>query len=306
MVSLIVFALCWEQWLDYCVFLLTCCAFLYLLLRRHPELSKQYLHRVRFVALSTVLVTVGYVAGKLPSSGEHFTPGHESDTIFTYHYPIMAAEDVLSNLITYPYIAVSTFLPSFVVSSNSLYYHGDKKIIAEQHGYHPEGMHLVPMHHLFYWHFYAGMFFVVFLWAFARTLRKVWNSPGAQSIIPLVLLAMIGMGFTTHLVIKFRPYLCVPLLAYKCIVSVLGVALLLSYGLMQAGRLFASHGKYVTTVLGVWTILLIAAVDRFPHNNHLSQQVGLGEFPSPVRRIKHLIYSAFHRTKDQGQKAQRK
>lgn len=297
-VSLVLFALCWEQWLDYLVFLLTGCGFFYLLCRRFPEVGRQYLDRVRFVALSTFLVAVAYLAGKLPSTGEHFTPGHESDTIFTYPALTMGVEDVLSNLFTYPYIAATSFLPSCFVSSNSLYHFGAEKLVQEQHGYHPEQTHLVVMHHLFFWHYYAGIVFLGFVWLIVKFLRRAWTQPEWHSIFPLVLLWLIATGFATHTIIKFRPYLSVPLLGYKCIGSVVGVALLLSYGLMRSVHLFADHRKYVVAILGVWVVILIAAVDRFPHNSHLSQQVGLGEFPSPTQRVKKLIHRAFDRSKD--------
>jgi hypothetical protein len=293
-VSLIVFALCWEQWLDYDVFLLTGCAFFYLLCRRVLELQARYLDRIRFVALSTILITVGYLAGKLPSSGEHFTPGHESDTIFTYSSVALGIEDVISNLITYPYIAATTFLPSWVVSSNSLHYLGADRVMQEQHGYHQEQTHLVVMHHLFLWHFYAGMMFIGFIVLMVWAVRAAWTRQNSQAIMTLVLLWLIATGFATHTIIKFRPYLSVPLLAYKCIGSVLGVALLLSYGLMQLAHRFQSHGRYVLAVLGVWMVLLIASVDRFHHNSHLSQQVGLGSYPSPTRQFRQWIRQTLH------------
>src|SRR5206468_10590321 len=104
-VSLVVFALCWEQWLDYLVFLAAGCTGAYRLCRRDAGQWARYRGRIGFVALSTVLVTAGYLAVKLPYTGEHLTPGNESDTVFTYSSWVMAAEDVVSNVITYPYIA---------------------------------------------------------------------------------------------------------------------------------------------------------------------------------------------------------
>ncbi len=174
-VSLIVFALCWEQWLDYVVFLMAACGFFYLLCRRDPGVRARYLGRIKFVACTTVLVVGGYLAVKIPYAGEHFTPGHESDTVFTYSSVIMAIDDVISTLFTYSYIALTNFCPSWFNASNSLYHVGAERIAQEQFEYHAEKGDLVLMHHLFFWQFYAGAVVFGFGLLSWRSLRKAWT-----------------------------------------------------------------------------------------------------------------------------------
>ncbi len=287
--SLIAFALCWEQWLDYLVFLFAGCAFLYLVCRRHADVRGRYAGRIGFVALTALLVAAGYLAVKLPYSGEHFEPGHESDTIFTYPSVVMAVEDFISNLFTYPYMALTNYVPSWFVASNSLYRYGAEGVLREQHGYHVQRAELVRYHHIFYWYYYAGAMFLAFAWCFAGAMKRCWARPSYRSVLVLVFLALILSGFATHSIIKFRPYLSVPLLAYKCMISTVAVALLLGYALDRAARRFRRRGVHLLGVVAVWAVILYGAVDRFPLHNHFSQTAGLGAFPDPTPALRSLV-----------------
>jgi hypothetical protein len=287
-----VLALCWEIWLDYLAFLLLACGLAYFLNRkRQTGCSDQA--RIRFVLRTSIIVGVLYLAVKVPYSGEHLNSGHESDTVFTYRYPTMAVEDVISNVFTYPYLAVSNYLPSFLVSSNSLYHHGPDKLIQQQVGYHEAKAQLVPMHHLFLWHFYAGATLVCLAWYGVRALRRAWTNPSESSLVVAALVCLIATGFLTHTIIKFRPYLSVPLLSYKCIGSVTGVALLLSFFTSEVAQRFQGATRKVLFVTCAWLLLMGIAMERCRFQNHLSRQVGLGAFPDPVREI---VKWARHRT----------
>jgi hypothetical protein len=294
-ISLIVFALSWEQWLDYLVFLETSCLIGYLLCRRHAHLRARYLNSIRLVAVTSAMVGAVYLVVRLPYSGEHFTAGHESDTIFTYSAWLIGIDDLISSFFTYLYIAVTNFCPSWFNASNSLYHVGADQILREQDNYHPEKTHLVAMHHLFFWHFYAGMVLLGFILYFYRSLRRAWTAPSYSAVLILALLVLIGTGFATHTIIKFRPYLSVPLLAYKCIISVIGVSLLLSYGVTKAADWFTDRRRQVF-VLAVWFALMLVGIERFSYQTQQSRQVGLGEFPKPMRAAKEAIRQTFSRS----------
>lgn len=294
-ISLIVFALSWEQWLDYLVFLLASCLVAYLLCRRETQLRERFLGRIRFVVVAAIAIAAVYLTVRLPYSGEHVTSGHESDTIFTYSTCLIGIDDVMSSLFTYLYIAITNFCPSWFNASNSLYHVGGETILAEQNGYHAEKTNLVFMHHLFFWHFYAGIVFLGFVLFSYKSLRRAWAQPSYSSILVLALLILISTGFATHTIIKFRPYLSVPLLAYKCIISVVGVALLLSYGVMKLVDRLADSKKRHFLVCGVWFALVFIGMERFSYQAQQSQQVGLGAFPSPVREAKEAIRSVIPR-----------
>jgi hypothetical membrane protein len=269
--------------------LLTFSGFCYWLCRRHAELGARYLGRVRFVALTTVLVAIGYLAVRLPYSGEHFTAGHESDSIFTYSTPIMSVDDLISNLFTYPYIALTNFCPSWFNGSNSLYHVGEERILAEQNNYHAEKGQLVSMHHLFFWHYYAGVVLLGLVMGCIRALRSAWKQPSYAAIVLVAILALVCTGFATHTIIKFRPYMSVPLLAYKCLISVIGVALLVSYGVMRLAERIANRRIKLMVVAGIWLALVAASVERFSYHSQMSQQAGLGAFPQPVWTAKNTI-----------------
>jgi hypothetical protein len=292
-ISLVVFALSWEQWLDYVVFLMTACGLFYLLCRRDPLLRGRFLGQIKFVAATTILVVLGYLTVRLRYSAEHFTPGHESDSIFTYSSVIMAVDDIISSVFTYGYVALTNFCPSWFNASNSLYHVGAEKIMVEQNGYHAEKGELVYMHHLFFWQFYAGAVMLAFGWLSVRLLRKVWISPTNQSVLFLVFILLICTGFSTHAVIKFRPYLSVPLLAYKCIISVTGVALLLSYGLAVMSGWFSARRTKLIAVCAVWLVLILCGFERYNYHSQMSQQVGLGGFPDPGHAFKKTIRQLF-------------
>ncbi|MBV8700201.1 MAG: hypothetical protein JO052_20480, partial [Bradyrhizobium sp.] len=57
------------------------------------------------------------------------------------------------------------------VSSNSLYHLGAQGVIAEQHGYHAAQTHLVAMHHVFYWYYFAGAVSLAFVYGLYHSAR---------------------------------------------------------------------------------------------------------------------------------------
>src|SRR5437764_15445697 len=97
-----------------------------------------------------------YLAVKLPTAPEHGTPGKESELVFGYLFRdglgirrggILSLEDMGSNLFTYVYMSVTSFVPPALLPGQSLGLIGAPTIMAAQRGYHPQLVHLVAYHH---------------------------------------------------------------------------------------------------------------------------------------------------------------
>lgn len=277
LLSLIFVALCWEMWLDYFVFMALCLFYLFFVYRRKQKTD--YVKRIKFIAISLIAVASIYIAVKVQYTGEHFTRGTEAELVSNYDYPILAIEDIISNIITYIYVALTNFLPAFLVSSNSHYLLGETILIEQQFGYHRPYTHLVPMHHLFLWYFYAGIVFVAFCFFMIKNIINSLNKPTTNNIFLSIIMILIATGFSTHALIKFRPYLSVPLLSYKCIVSILGVSLLISYLLMILREKIRKKHVYLLIVSISWALIIYSGLTKPKFLSHLSSQVGLHEFP---------------------------
>src|SRR5205085_7628352 len=100
-------------------------------------------------------LTVGDLAIRLQYGEQQTRHGDEDAMIFIYNSRVMAIEDFISNVFSLLYTAISNYFPPFLVGSNSLYLYGREGVIAAQDGYHAEQSHLVGMHHVFYWYFFA-------------------------------------------------------------------------------------------------------------------------------------------------------
>jgi magnesium-transporting ATPase (P-type) len=244
---------------------------------------------------------------------EHFTNGKESEVVFNYfrdyannksdiqipnnqilkrksflNYTSIIIEDVVSNIVSFHYVALSNFFPRFMLSSNSLFSFG-KHVISLQDGYHKEFEHLVYFHHLFLWYFYAGMVFSIFYFLFFRFLKRSFEKNKINYIYIVIIMLLITTGCFTHIFIKFRPYLSIPILSYKCIVSVLGVSILISFLLMIAQNYFKSKLRYVAVMTFVWLIIIYGGFSRPSHISFLASQLNFQRLPNPLMPIKELL-----------------
>ncbi len=229
--SLVLLALCHEQWLDYLAFTVLAGVLLWFYAARAgvPDLRR----RLLVLAVCTGVIATVYLAIRLSFGQQQYRPGEEAEMIFTYSSPILAVEDFVSNVFTYTYMALSNYFPPCLLSSNSLYYFGTDGVIAEQHGYHETQTHLVGMHHLFYWYYFAGVVFTVFVYYLIRNLRAALAQGSRRHLYLSLGMLMIASGFALHTLVKYRPYLSVPVFGYKCATSHVGVAYLLAFLLIE-------------------------------------------------------------------------
>ena len=125
-ISLIFTALCFEVWLDYALALFFGLVLLYFIFYKRKEYTS--LHKIKFSLITLIIIVVSYLTVKLIYKDgiiHHIPKGFEKEWVFLYmsegyRYSVIAIEDVISNFFTYIYLSFSTFLPAFLVSSNSL------------------------------------------------------------------------------------------------------------------------------------------------------------------------------------------
>jgi hypothetical protein len=281
--TLVLLALNHEQWLSYLAFLVPACILLWVYAARAmiPEMKP----RVLFVAVCTGLVAAAYLAIRLQYGEQQSRPGGEDQMIFMYASPVLAIEDFISNVFSLLYIAISNYFPPWLVGSNSLYFLGREGVIAGQEGYHAPQSYLVAMHHVFYWYFFAGMAFTIFVYFLVRNGRTALLQGSVRHLYLTLSMLLIAAGFAIHALIKYRPYLSVPLLTYKCMSSNVGVAYLIAYCLMDARRMISRRWVWSALVAIVWAVIAYGALARPAYLSHLSKEVGLMPLPDPLQHL---------------------
>lgn len=301
--SLIALALCWEMWLDYFVFLFLLSLILFFVFARRK--MKVFLPKTRFLLISSVCIALGYFLVRFTySSGvsEFLTKGQEGETIFNYllnnhsiTYAITAVEDMISNIITYIYIALTNYFPPPFVSSNSLFYLGKDAIISNQYGYAANygAADFVYNHHVFLWYFGAGILFAIFCYFLLKYLIQSFKNPTPHSLILSSLLLMIATGAFSHDFIKYRFYLSLPLFSYKCIVSIIGVSLLISYLLMYLQNRIRNKQIFFPVLGASWLVIVIAGFTRPALLSYMLNLFKMGTYPNPLMelaiRLHHLL-----------------
>ena len=286
--TLILLALNHEQWLSYFAFLIPACGFIWLWAgKAAPELRP----RVLFVAVFSGLLAVGYLAIRLQYGEQQSRASDEDVMIFVYSSKVMAAEDFFSNVLSLLYMAISNYFPPWLVGSNSLYLYGREGVIAAQDGYHPQQTQLVAMHHLFYWYFFAGITFAVFVYFLMRNARTALRQGSTRHLHLTLCMLLIAAGFAIHALIKYRPYLSVPLLTYKCMTSNVGVAYLIGYLLMYGRQTIRRRWLSGALVAVVWATIVYSGLTRPAYLSHLAAEVGLSPVPDPLRKLRHHVES---------------
>jgi hypothetical protein len=292
-VSFIIMALYNLAWLDYLVFIWVLSVFLLIYFWYTGQ--QQHFSTLAYVFGAATCVGVLYIFIKMQfSSNQIIAEGAEEDVIFNYPYLILAVEDFISNLVTNFYLAISNFLPPFMVGSNSQFLFGSDQLIALQNGYHPDYAYLIPMQHLFFWRYYAGMWFSAFIYLLIRFSKKAFRSISLNYLALAIFIIMIFVGSPTHLIIKARPYMSVPLLSYRVVVGILGVSLFIAYLVMLAWQIVKNRRLAAFIVVLVWTAVFLGAFTRPPYLDFLTSQVGIsygGVGPDPIRTLFGILFN---------------
>lgn len=282
-VSVALNVLGYEGWLDVLVLIWAVTPLAFLGLRR-LGLSDASTRLLRMTGVLTV-VGLAYVIVKV-TMGFGQAPGSESDILTNYASLRLVVDDLVANLFTHTYLAVSNFLPPALVGGTAMYWLGPDALVAAQHRYHEEVAHLVPLQQMFLWRFHAGATFALLIGALVVTWRRAWTAPSPWTLALGVFLMMILLAGPTHTFVKFRPMKAMPVMTYHVTVGILGMSLALAWLATTAWRTRRRFIGVVTVVL-IWGLVLYGALARPPYLAFMSAQVGLGEFlyPNPMRTL---------------------
>lgn len=280
--SLVACALCYDTWVDYAAFLVLATLYLALIARRRGLAG--WTRELRFAGAATaavlglfLLVRVG-----LMNDGQFTKPGHEHEIVSLrggVPMMVLALEDVLSNYVTYLYIACSNYLPPPFVMSNALLLLGGEPIAAAQNGYEAHHAQVVIDHHQFLWYIHAGVVLCLFVRWWGGVLIRSLRGQGMKSVQLSVVGLLIATGSLTHCLIKFRPFMSMPTLSYKCVLSVFGVSLLIGYAL-QAARERCAPSTWRVVVALFCGLLAAGAIAR-PRMIVEAGQAFVGREPLP-------------------------
>lgn len=282
-VSLVVVALANEIWLDYAVAMMIAAAFGMIWSRRHNRIRN--LVTCAFLLCTTLCVLSAYLIVRMRFVHQYLAPGAEEELLVTYHSGILMIDDLVANFFTLLYLTLSNYFPSFITSSNSLTYLNNFFIIAEQNGYDTGHQQLVLMNHLFLWRFYAGAAAVTFIAGTIWALVRAWQQPSSRRALVAALALMVITGFSTHLMIKMRPYNVVPALPYKALISITAFTVLVAYLTSQGSQLCTKPSTRRTLIASVWCFVFLAALTRPHMQSRLLSEVGLVGLGDPLGQI---------------------
>jgi CDP-diglyceride synthetase len=286
--SMLLFVLSYEGWLDYAVALWVCTPILAIGLYRIND--NERLKRLLILSSIITVTAVFYILIKHRFGyGQH--RGSESDVVFNYGFKnfSLVIEDVISNFITIFYTTLTTFIPPQFVASNSLWHLGSEKLISLQHGYNSQNMVLVPMNALFLWRYYAGITLAVFVFHMYKVAKKAVKKLDKNSALILIFMTMILFSGQTHVFVKWRPMHSLPYLAYHFYLGVVGLMLLVSYlSKMVYDKMQNRYLAWIILIF-VWLDIIFCAFARPPFLSFSASYLGMGHYPDPWMTLKSYL-----------------
>ncbi|MBA2648549.1 MAG: hypothetical protein H0U75_02935 [Legionella sp.] len=273
-----------EYWLNYAVSL-TCC-FIFLISWAIHTGNIEVKKRVSILLSIVVVMITTYLLIENHAAHKYFEAGVEEELIFTYSSFLLMLDDIIVNYFTLLYMSLSNYLPSFFFFSNSLTYLSEAQILAEQYGYHAQKTHLIMASHIFEWRFYAGILFTGFCMLGWRWLSACWHEKkNSRALILFILWLAVVTGFSTHLLIKMRPYNSTPMLGYKALFSTFSFTILIVYYLTTSRDFFKNinHWRYI--VISAWLIVLLSAFTRPAALNAGLAATGLVGYTDPAAQL---------------------
>gem|GEM_PF-4012354 len=287
--SLVFMALCAELWVNYLAFLLCFNVYLICLFSHRGETDRL---RKSIWLLTTAVVVAGlYLAVRLPtwaSSGmaeSQFTPGREEALVLSYRSVLTMLEDILSNAVTYTYGALTIFVPLPWLSSASIFIFG-KEIAAQNSCYYTGGTEME--HYWFYWRYFAGAIFFLFIYFLVKAIRKSFGQPDARTVSLVAIMLVIATGHAANSIIMYRDALMVLAKTYKYFITIAGASLLWAYGLMRVRSWFRRRGDYLLLVAAVWSLIVYSGLVNqrfFAHQITMFGTSRAAFFPDPVQGL---------------------
>ena len=261
------------------------------------EDRKKWIKKILLVIVPAILLGIIILSFQMFFHPEFKTSvGKEEEMVTRYPYLSLAADDLVSNYITNLYMTVSSFLPPFMVNSNSYYLLGTDEIIAQQSGYrnNEESNALIENQHTFFWRYYAGIWLAIFIFSFVQTGKKVYKEHDFHSFTMLLLILFSMIGSPTHMMIKSRFYLSVPVLTYRVIVPIMGLSLFIAY-LLKRWR--DKSEKALIGIIAVWVFYAVICLVRptFLISQYHIIYTSVRPTPEPIRQLIILIDNIFIR-----------
>ena len=295
-ISLLFCVLGSEFWLNYAVSLIIALVFLIVWERHHKH--DEFKRKARILLGIIGFTVIAYLLAETHAAHKYFQAGVEEELIFTYSNLLLMIDDLIVNYFTLLYMALSNYLPSFLFFSNSATYLGEARIIAEQQGYHAQKTQLVMQSHLFEWRFFAGVFvtlFGVFGWKLFHLCWKDYKNK--TSLILFILWIAVVTGFSTHLMIKMRPYNATPMLSYKVVFSTFAFSIMLAYLAMISQQYFKNAKQWSRLFAGFIIVVFLAAYTRPGAMNAGLSATGMTGYSDPVAQTRQLASKVKHKIK---------
>jgi hypothetical protein len=278
----------YEGWLDVLVVVCVSFPFAYIGLRRLDRAEEA--RRLTRVVAGLIVAGIVYVVVKV-TYGFGQVQGSESDVVFNYDRWSLIFDDLVSNVFTHSYLAISNFLPPMFVSSMGMYQLGAQPLIDAQHEYHGPFLYLVPMHHVFFWRYYAGAAFVLLCGAIYLASVRMYRKPSAWTLALVIMLLMLLVPGSTHTLIKFRPMNAMPVMTYHVTLGIIGAALVIAWLTTAAFRGIRARPLAVAVVAAVWLTILYGSLARPAYLSYMAAQSGLGNqlYPNPMRKLVEMM-----------------
>lgn len=262
-ISLALYILSFEGWLDYYAVTLMVSPFCFYLLYRQGDLVRT--HRlIKIISILTV-TCLAYIICKV-KYGYASSKGTEHDLIFNYgkHYIPLMIEDIIGNFFTFFYTTIITYIPPIFTFSFSYMHYGPSTLIALQNGYDPSYTYMASINALLLWRFYAGIYFSIFSYFFFQVIRRLLSDFKIDYFFIFLFMFMIVFGAPCHFLVKFRPFHITPWLAYQEFMGQIGLIMLIAYALSMLHKIPKIGKKYVWVItLAIWSSIITCAFLKY-------------------------------------------
>lgn len=284
--SLVLLLLSWEHALNYVVFLYSLLV-VFMMLTNHCA-KKMVPRYARLLSVAT-LISLAYFIVRFHFSGDIRAKGSEDELLFTSNSYWILVEDFVANAFTYLYMAATYIMPLSVVQSNALVFLGKQGIMFNLNGW-PDPYFLSFYHSVFFWQNMAGAIFAAYIFMLFKLFVRMRDDPSVDNFSLFFLALFILIGSSVHLLIKFRPYMSIPILAYKGVSSIFALSIFVAYVISVMRQ---KNKAFANTLMVMFVIcFMVNGVFRPRLYNYTSSVIWTSvSYPDPVALIQDRIGS---------------
>ncbi|PHS41528.1 MAG: hypothetical protein COA91_01775 [Robiginitomaculum sp.] len=276
-----------EFWLNLAIPFLIASGFIFFWARKHNNLlMSQRILRVSIFIISALFV---YMTIRLQFTSSYKQAGFESEMVYTNTSLLLMFEDMAVNYFTYLHMTLSSLFPGFLTFSPSYVALGPETILAEQHGYHADASQYIISSHLSSWRFVAGALALGFFALGWRWIKVAWNSTNPETLVPVVLFAVVALGFLIYIPVKMRPITFTAMLAYKATISTVGLMVLVAWLIKISDQWKISPLFRNIVIVLTFTSVTIAAFTRPVTQSSGLEAVGLAGVSNPLKNVRHKL-----------------